>query len=89
MILAWPIYMYIYIYIYIYWHKVLEDTSTNGTWLNFQKLSRGQSAPLEHGALVKLVIPEPGELALLVNHYSSDRLNRQVNPEQGACPEVL
>ena len=37
---------------------VLQDTSTNGTWLNFRKLSREESAPLANGDFIKLVNPD-------------------------------
>ena len=40
---------------------LLTDTSTNGTWLNFTKLERGDSRPLRHGDLIKLVNPAAPE----------------------------
>jgi hypothetical protein len=38
---------------------LIEDTSTNGTWKNFQKLVKDQPTPLRSGDLVKLVNPAP------------------------------
>jgi len=36
----------------------VQDTSSNGTWLNFQRLARNESKPLQNGDLIKLVNPD-------------------------------
>ena len=38
---------------------LLEDTSTNGTWINFAKLQKNVPTALSNGDLVKLVNPAP------------------------------
>ena len=38
---------------------LLEDSSTNGTWINFTKLQKHVPRPLHSGDLVKLVNPAP------------------------------
>jgi hypothetical protein len=38
---------------------LLEDTSTNGTWINFAKLKKNVPTALRSGDLVKLVNPAP------------------------------
>jgi len=39
----------------------VQDTSTNGTWLNFQRLERNESKALQNGDLIKLVNPDASQ----------------------------